>query len=110
MAKQEQAVRYDKDGAVRTMRTGDYLADMGGQLALGIMANLVGQMNYFYTDKVGMSIGSVGVVMAIAKIVDAFTDVNFGNIIDHSRGGNKKYYRFTAGSSPWRSRRRLLWR
>ncbi len=46
MAKQEQAVRYDKDGAVRTMRTGDYLADMGGQLALGIMANLVGQMNY----------------------------------------------------------------
>jgi GPH family glycoside/pentoside/hexuronide:cation symporter len=110
MAKQEQAVRYDKDGAVRTMRTGDYLADMGGQLALGIMANLVGQMNYFYTDKVGMSIGSVGVVMAIAKIVDAFTDVIFGNIIDHSRGGNKKYYRFTAGSSPWRSRRRLLWR
>ncbi len=94
MAKQEQAVRYDKDGAVRTMRTGDYLADMGGQLALGIMANLVGQMNYFYTDKVGMSIGSVGVVMAIAKIVDAFTDVIFGNIIDHSRGGNKKYYRW----------------
>ena len=46
MAKQEQAVRYDKDGAVRTMRTWDYLADMGGQLALGIMANLVGQMNY----------------------------------------------------------------
>ncbi len=94
MAKQEQAVRYDKDGAVRTMRTGDYLADMSGQLALGIMANLVGQMNYFYTDKVGMSVGAVGVVMAIAKVVDAFTDVIFGNVIDHSRGGNKKYYRW----------------
>lgn len=94
MAKQEQALRYDKDGAVRTMRTGDYLADMSGQLALGIMANLVGQMNYFYTDKVGMSVGAVGVVMAIAKVVDAFTDVIFGNVIDHSRGGNKKYYRW----------------
>ena len=94
MAKQEQAVRYDADGAVRTMKKRDYLADMSGQLALGIMANLVGQMNYFYTDKVGMAIGSVGVVMAISKIVDAFTDVIFGNIIDHSRGGNKKYYRW----------------
>ncbi len=94
MAKQEQALRYDKDGAVRTMRTGDYLADMSGQLALGIMSNLVGQMNYFYTDKVGMSVGAVGVVMGIAKVVDAFTDVIFGNIIDHSRGGNKKYYRW----------------
>lgn len=94
MAKQEQAVRYDADGAVRTMKKVDYLADMGGQLALGIMGNLVGQMNYFYTDKVGMAIGSVGAVMAIAKIVDAFTDVIFGNIIDHSRGGNKKYYRW----------------
>lgn len=94
MATHEQIVRYDAEGAVRTMKKADYLADMSGQLALGIMANLVGQMNYFYTDKVGMAIGSVGVVMAISKIVDAFTDVIFGNIIDHARGGNKKYYRW----------------
>ena len=31
----------------------DYMADMGGQLAIGVMANLVGQLTYFYTDKVG---------------------------------------------------------
>lgn len=55
--------------------------------------NLVGQLQYFYTDKVGMAVGSVGVVMAISKILDAFTDVIFGNIVDHSRGGNKKYTR-----------------
>ncbi len=85
---------YDAEGVRLTMRTGDYLADMGGQFALGIMANLVGQLQYFYTDKVGMAIGSVGVVMAISKILDAFTDVIFGNIIDHSRGGNKKYFRW----------------
>lgn len=31
------------------------MADMGGQLAPGVMAgNLVGQLTYFYTDKVGM--------------------------------------------------------
>ena len=91
MAKKEQQVRYDADGAVRTMRKRDYMADMGGQLALGLMANLVGQLTYFYTDKVGMAVGAVGIVMAIAKVIDAFTDVIFGNIIDHSRGGNKKY-------------------
>lgn len=85
---------YDAEGVKLTMRTRDYLADMSGQLALGLMANLVGQMQYFYTDKVGMAVGSVGVVMAISKILDAFTDVIFGNIVDHSRGGNKKYFRW----------------
>lgn len=91
MAKTKQEDRYDADGAKRVMRKRDYLADMGGQLALGLMANIVGQLTYFYTDKVGMAVGAVGVVMAIAKVIDAFTDVIFGNFIDHSKGGNKKY-------------------
>ena len=47
MAKDKNAVRYDADGARRMMRTGDYMADLSGQLALGLMANLVGQMQYF---------------------------------------------------------------
>ena len=94
MAKDKNAGRYDADGARRMMRTGDYMADLSGQLALGLMANLVGQMQYFYTDKVGLAIGSVGIVMAISKFVDAFTDVIFGNFIDHSKGGNRKYYQW----------------
>lgn len=84
----------DKDGAALVMRGRDYLADFSGQLGLGIMANLVGQLQYFYTDKVGIAVGSVGIVMAIAKIVDALTDIWFGNIIDHSKGGNMKYYKW----------------
>ena len=91
MARDKNSERYDADGAKRVMRKRDYMADLGGQMALGLMSNLVGQMNYFYTDKVGMAVGSVGVVLAISKIVDAFTDVLFGNVIDHSKGGNKKY-------------------
>ncbi len=94
MVKDKNAVRYDADGARRMMRTGDYMSDMSGQLALGLMANLVGQMQYFYTDKVGLAIGSVGIVLAISKFVDAFTDVIFGNLIDHSKGGNKKYFQW----------------
>lgn len=84
--------RYDADGARRVMRKRDYMADLGGQLALGLMANLVGQLNYFYTDKVGMAVGSVGIAMMIAKVLDALTDVIVGNMVDHSKGGNKKYY------------------
>lgn len=94
MAKDKNEVRYDADGARRVMRGGDYMADFSGQLALGLMANIVGQMTYFYTDKVGLAVGSVGIVMAIAKVIDAFTDVIFGNIIDHSKGGNRKYYQW----------------
>lgn len=60
----------DKDGAALVMRKRDYLADFSGQLGLGLMANLVGQLQYFYTDKVGLAVGSVGMVMAIAKVVD----------------------------------------
>lgn len=94
MAKDKNAPRYDKQGARRVMRKRDYLADFGGQLALGLMANLVGQLNYFYTDKVGLAVGSVGIVLAISKVIDAFSDVIAGNFIDHSKGGDHKYFRW----------------
>ena len=94
MAKDKNEVRYDADGARRVMRGKDYAADFCGQLALGLMGNIVGQLTYFYTDKVGLAVGSVGIVMAIAKVLDAFTDVIFGNVIDHSKGGNRKYYQW----------------
>lgn len=90
----EKKVRYDADGARRVMRKRDYLADFSGQFGLGLMANIVGQLTYFYTDKVGLAVGGVGVIMMIAKILDAFTDVIVGNIIDHSKGGNQKYYKW----------------
>ena len=94
MAKDKNAPRYDKQGARRVMRKRDYLADLGGQRALGLMANLVGQLNYFSTDKVGLAVGSVGIVLAISKVIDAFTDVIAGNFIDHSKGGDHKYFRW----------------
>ena len=94
MAKDKNAPRYDKQGARRVMRKRDYLADFGGQMALGLMANLVGQLNYFYMDKAGLAVGSVGIVLAIAKVIDAFTDMIAGNLIDHSKGGDHKYFKW----------------
>lgn len=92
MTKTKKDLGFDKDGSKLVMRKRDYLADMSGQLGLGLMANLVGQLTYFYTDKVGLAVGGVGIVMAIAKVIDALTNVWFGNVIDHSKGGNRKYY------------------
>ena len=39
----------------------------------------------FYTDVMGVSAGIVGMVMMIARFVDAFTDVGMGRICDVSR-------------------------
>ena len=39
----------------------------------------------FYTDVMGVSAAVVGVVMMIARFVDAFTDVTMGQICDRSR-------------------------
>lgn len=96
MAKDKNAARFDKDGVRRVMRTKDYFSDFSGQLALGLMANIVGQLNYFYTDKVGLAVGSVGIILAISKVTDAFTDVIVGNMIDHSKGGDHKYFKWIA--------------
>ena len=94
MARQKAETRYDSQGVELMMRKRDYMADMAGMFGMNLVANLIGQLTYFYTDKVGLAVGGVGIVMLIAKIVDAVTDLWFGNVIDHSKGGNKKYYRW----------------
>ncbi|MDL2301568.1 glycoside-pentoside-hexuronide (GPH):cation symporter [Lachnospiraceae bacterium OttesenSCG-928-D06] len=81
----------DKFGVQKVMRTGDYFADSLGQFALNSMSGLIGQLTYFYTDKVGMAAGAVATVLLICKIVDAFTDVIMGNIVDHTAPGKEKY-------------------
>lgn len=39
----------------------------------------------FYTDVMGISTGVVGIVMMVARFVDAFTDVTMGQIVDRSK-------------------------
>ncbi len=39
----------------------------------------------FYTDVMGISAGVVGIIMMAARIVDAFTDVTMGQIVDRSK-------------------------
>lgn len=81
----------DKFGVQKVMRLGDYFGDSLGQFALNSISGLVGQLTYFYTDKVGMAAGAVATVFLICKILDAFTDLIMGYIVDHTKPGKEKY-------------------
>lgn len=84
----------DKNGVQKVIRRFDYFADMLGQFGLALIGNLVGQLTYFYTDKVGLAVGGVGIAMGIAKVIDAVTDIWFGNVVEQSQGGNEKFYKW----------------
>ena len=83
---------YDRDGIRKVMRKRDYFGDATGQIGLGIMGILVGQMAYFYTDKVGIAAGLVGIILLISKVLDAFTDIIAGHLLDKSKLSKDKKY------------------
>lgn len=81
----------DKFGVQKVMHFKDYLGDSLGMFALNAISGLVGQLTYFYTDKVGLAAGAVATAFMICKIIDAFTDLIMGNIVDHTKPGKEKY-------------------
>ena len=80
----------DKMGIQKTMRIGDYLGDCGGQFALNAMTGLVSAVMYFYTEKVGVAAATAANVLLAAKIVDAFTDLIMGKIMDSGKSPKGK--------------------
>lgn len=56
MGKKKKELGLDSMGIQKTMRLTDYLGDGIGQLPLNIMSSLVGQLTYFYTEKVGLAV------------------------------------------------------
>lgn len=81
----------DQFGIQKVMRGGDYFGDAMGQFALNAISGMVGQLTYFYTDKAGLAAGMVGTVFMVTKIIDAFTDIIMGNIVDHTKPGRERY-------------------
>lgn len=90
MAKTKKELGLDSMGVQKSMRTTDYLGDGLGQLPLNIMAGLVGQLTYFYTEKVGLAAGMVATMLLIAKIFDAFSDLIMGKIMDGGKSPKGK--------------------
>lgn len=81
----------DKLGIQKVMRMPDYLGDAAGQFSLNAISGLVGQLTYFYTEKVGVAAGAIATALLIVKILDAFTDIIMGYIVDHTAPGKEKY-------------------
>lgn len=81
----------DRFGIQKVMRGGDYFGDAMGQFALNAINGMVGQLTYFYTDKAGLAAGMVATMFIITKIIDAFTDIIMGNIVDHTKPGKERY-------------------
>ena len=81
----------DKMGVQKVMRMPDYLGDAAGQFSLNAISGLIGQLTYFYTDKVGVAAGAIATALLIVKILDAFTDIIMGYIVDHTAPGKEKY-------------------
>ncbi len=81
----------DKYGIQMSMRFGDYMGDSLGMFALNAISGLAGQLTYFYTDKIGMAAGMVASSFMIVKIIDAFTDLIMGYIVDHTKPGKERY-------------------
>ena len=88
MARKE--LGLDSMGIQKTMRFGDYMADAGGQFTLNAISGLVGAITYFYTDKVGVAALTAANVLLVAKIIDAFTDLIMGKIMDNGKSPKGK--------------------
>lgn len=92
MAKEKKILGLDKNGIQKTMTTKNFVGDGATMLALNTMSGLVGMITYFYTDKVGLAAGIAGTIILIAKIIDAFTDLGMGYIVDrtHTKYGKAR--------------------
>ena len=51
----------DKNGIQLTMRQKDLWSYGVGVLGISVITGVIGQISYFYTDKVGMAAGLAGV-------------------------------------------------
>ena len=89
--KENNSVRLDKQGVPKVMHVFDYFADSLGMFSLNAISGLVGQLTYFYTDKVGIAAGAIATMFLVCKIIDAFTDLIMGHICDSTKPGKEKY-------------------
>ena len=60
-------------------KMGYLLGDLGNDLTFILSSSYLMK---FYTDIMGVPAAAVGVIMMIARFVDAFTDVTMGRICD----------------------------
>lgn len=55
--------------------------DVAGNVVYAFLSTF---MMFYLTDTVGMNVGVVGILMAVSKLLDAVTDLLFGNLLDRT--------------------------
>ena len=55
--------------------------DMAGNMVYAFLSTF---LMFYLTDTVGMNVGVVGILIAVSKILDAATDLVFGNLLDRT--------------------------
>ena len=55
--------------------------DVAGNVVYAFLSTF---MMFYLTDTVGMNVGIVGILMAVSKLLDAITDLLFGNLLDRT--------------------------
>ncbi|MCR5354084.1 MAG: MFS transporter [Lachnospiraceae bacterium] len=63
-------------------------------IAAAINAVVMMQISFYCTDILGLNAGIIGTLFLVSKIIDAFTDLGFGYILDktHTRFGKARPY------------------
>lgn len=89
--------KVDKHGVEMVISKKGYAGDALGQIALNSIMVLTGQLTFFYTNKIGMAAATVGTLIFVAKLFDAFSDLIMGKIVDKTNSKRGK-------AKPW-----LLW-
>lgn len=55
--------------------------DVSGNMVYAFLSTF---MMFYLTDTVGMNVGVVGILMAVSRLLDAATDLIFGNLLDRT--------------------------
>lgn len=81
-------------GARKKMPLWYSLAWSSRGIAAALNVILVGYVSFYASDVLGLSVGIIGTALLLSKIIDAFTDLGIGFLIDktHSRWGKARPY------------------
>lgn len=66
------------------MKAPRFIGDAMTVVSTNIIFNIVTITAYFYTDILGLAAGTVGTIVLLSKLADAFTDIGMGLLVDRT--------------------------
>lgn len=75
----------ENTGTDKNMSPRNFFGDAMTAVSINIISNITGLITYFYTDIIGLAAGTVGTVLLLSKLVDSFTDIGMGVLVDRTK-------------------------